>query len=169
MDVQTGNFNNAGDYVHLHIEEPNHLPLMRYFEGPVFVTVRNPIDVHISWLARYGLADSTTQALVTSFDKLGQVIDKLDPHIFRVDAEDREAEVNALAEYLGVDYRYEWVDHMEHRGHRGRRHNFPGAFEYEVPISVMGLARYFGYTLPTGEGNADRDIRERDSVQRQYG
>ena len=169
MDVKAGTFNTPGNYVHLHIEEPSHLPLMRYSGGPVFVNMRNPIEVHISWLARYGLAASTTQALVDSYDKLGQVIEKLNPHIFRVDAEDIESEVNALAAYLGSDYKYEYVDYMEHRGHRGHRHNFPGAYEYEVPLSVKGLALHFGYQPPTGESNADSDVCERDTVQRQYG
>lgn len=169
MDVISGTFQSRGEYVHLHIEEPNHLPLIRYDEGPVFITMRNPVDVHISWLARYGLAPTTTQALVKSFDEMWQVIDRLNPHIFRVDAEDREAEVNALAKYLGRDYKYEHVDHIEHRGHRGRRHNFPGAFEYEVPLSIRAIAAEFGYQPPTGEKHADSDVCERDTVQRQYG
>jgi hypothetical protein len=159
MDVVTGSFVSAGEYTHLHIEEPNHMPLMRYDKGPVVVTMRNPIDVHVSWLARYGLAATTTQALVKSFDEMAQVIDKLDPYIFRVDAQNRESEVLSLADYLGIkNFKYEWVDHMDHRGHRGHRHNFPGAYEYEVPLSIRGLAIHFGYQPPTGENNADSDV-----------
>jgi hypothetical protein len=149
MDVVTGNFQSRGEYIHLHIEEPNHLPLVRYTEGPVFVTMRNPVEVHISWLARYGVARTTTDALLLSFEEYDKVIEKLNPFIFRVDAENRESEVLSLADYLNVkDFKYEWVDHMEHRGHRGRRHNFPDAYEYEVPEDIKELAIKYGYTSP---------------------
>jgi hypothetical protein len=170
MDIITGCFISRGEYLHLHIEERNHLPLVRYTEGPVFVTMRDPVEVHISWLARYGLAETTTDAVLKSFDEYQKVIDKLNPHVFRVDAENRESEVLSLADYLNIkDFNYEWVDHMEHRGHRGHRHNFPDAYEYEVPDSIRDLAIQFGYQPPTGEKHADSNVCERDTVQWQHG
>jgi len=156
IDVKSGDFTHQGHFCHLHVEEPNHFPLRRYDqEGPVVVTLRNPVEVHISWLARYGVAESTTEALVNSYTKYQAVIDQLNPHIFKVDHENIEAEVGRLREYLCDNdlppmrsYRYEYIDPSEHRGHRGRRHNFPDAYKYETPESIIQIAEHYGYTSP---------------------
>ena len=162
INVVTGVIQADGDYIHLHIEEPNHLPLVRYTEGPVFVTMRNPADVYYSWARRYGLAETTESALLKSFDEYQRIIDTLDPHIFRVDG-DIESEVNALAEYLGVDYQYEFVDRWDHVGTRGQRRDYD-ITRHPTPTSMYALAHCYGYEPPIRSNHANRDVCKRHSV-----
>lgn len=154
LNVTTGEVTSPGDWIHLHIEEPGHRPLERYDGGKCVVNMRNPVDAFGSWYSRYFFPRSRIDGIQPALDVelsylkamefFDEVIEKINPYIFRVDAENIKAEVEFLADYLEIqDYVYKYVDPDNFHGTE-RKHDL----EPIVPDSVIELSYKYGYKPP---------------------
>ena len=142
---------NPGDFVQLHICEKEHSPFIYDMVGcgiKCVVTLRNPSHVYRTWHHRYSIGRSKVnpkswdvsieKLVLEAFEEWQHVHDWFDPFVFRVDAHDRQREVENLADYLDVDYEYRFIDHTKIAGTKN-------SLEVETPESIRKLSIRHGY------------------------
>lgn len=151
MNIGSGVYT-PGDFVHLHICEPMHQPLVRHDGGKAVVTLRDPVEVYKSWAARYSHTRSRIDGLqlpkkieasvLDAFDKFAEVGQQLSPFVFQIDCLNIHREVMDLAAFLGVNqYKYQFVDPKECHGTTAP-HPREG---FAIPESIERLAKKYGY------------------------
>ncbi len=97
-------------YIQTHIDADSQTH--RITGEKVIVTLRNPLSVYKSFVYRYAWNEQAfVDHIINSFRELNSVIDRHNVHVFRVDAEDQQAEVMKMAEFLNaVSWTYKKYD-----------------------------------------------------------
>ena len=124
-----------GAYIHLHICEPSNNALSTP-DGKVIVTLRDPVAVYRSWMARY--MESVEQSLIYVYKRFDEAVKKFDPFIFRVDGNETQ-QIDGLAQFLGIERLAVSVANKE-------RNIWPKErYAGNVPASIERIAQQYGY------------------------
>ena len=145
IDIISGVITKDGNFVHLHIDEPNH-KAVEFANGTIVTTLRNPIDVFRSYGKRHQWSVAKIEAAVIhAFDCWSNFVLNIDPFIITVDDnESIELDITNLANSLGVkDFKYEEVNPLMRKAETINRSDFP--FDKEPPMEILRLAKSSGY------------------------
>ena len=135
-------------YIHAHI---GMLPEWnRITDEKVIVTLRNPIDVFKTHVYRYKWnVDEFSPCIINLFKDWCLLVDRFKAHVFRVDAEDQQAEVNRLAEFLDA---VSWTYKEQERNISSSlapdffRNDKRAKMLYDnPPTEILELANEYGY------------------------
>ena len=144
IDVGSGVITQDGDFVHLHIDEPNH-KATELISGLVVTTLRNPVNVFRSYGKRCQWSvERIAATVISAFNNWLQFEEMFDPIVIAVDGKLIDTDIQRLFRILDINgFEYSEVDPVTAKAATINRSDY--SFDKEPPIEILELAKKFGY------------------------